>query len=78
MRHHGAGRPVGVLPLLHEVVDEGLSHAPGGPNCFWGGGGKGKQDVSGVVWRYARDGTCKHAPEGSYDDAWSNKALLPS
>jgi hypothetical protein len=34
VRHHGGGRPVRVLPLLHEVVDERLPHAPRWPLCF--------------------------------------------
>ena len=34
MRYNGAGCPVRVPPFLDEVVDEDLSHAPGGPSWF--------------------------------------------
>lgn len=34
MRYNGAGRPVRVPPFLDEIVNEDLSHAPGGPSWF--------------------------------------------
>lgn len=64
MRHHGAGRPVGVLSLLDEVVDESLSHASGRPSCFVMRR-KSEQDVRGAVARRKGGGWDMHAPEGS-------------